>query len=32
VLAHRGQVTCESQPGQGAVFHLTLPVWGTKTN
>jgi two-component system, NtrC family, sensor histidine kinase KinB len=28
VLAHRGQVYCESQPAQGTVFHLTLPVWG----
>ena len=27
VLAHHGQVRCESQPGQGTVFHLTLPVW-----
>ncbi len=27
VLAHGGQVTCESQPGQGTVFYLTLPVW-----
>jgi signal transduction histidine kinase len=29
VLAHRGQIRCESQPGQGTVFHLTLPVWRT---
>jgi signal transduction histidine kinase len=27
VLAHRGQVRCESRPGQGTVFHLILPVW-----
>ncbi|HEY7152529.1 MAG TPA: ATP-binding protein [Gemmataceae bacterium] len=27
VLAHGGQVTCASQPRQGTVFHLTLPVW-----
>jgi signal transduction histidine kinase len=27
VLAHGGQVHCESQPGRGTVFHLTLPVW-----
>jgi signal transduction histidine kinase len=27
VTAHGGQVSCESQPGQGTVFHLTLPVW-----
>ncbi len=27
VLAHHGQIRCESQPGRGTVFHLTLPVW-----
>ena len=27
VLAHGGQVRCESQVGKGTVFHLTLPVW-----
>jgi signal transduction histidine kinase len=27
VLAHGGQVTCASQPRQGTVFQLTLPVW-----
>lgn len=27
VLAHGGQVNCESQVGQGTVFSLTLPVW-----
>jgi signal transduction histidine kinase len=27
VLAHGGQVRCESQPGQGTVFHLTVPLW-----
>jgi signal transduction histidine kinase len=27
VTAHRGSITCESTPGQGTVFRLTLPVW-----
>jgi two-component system, NtrC family, sensor histidine kinase KinB len=27
VLAHGGQVCCESQVGRGTVFYLTLPVW-----
>jgi NtrC-family two-component system sensor histidine kinase KinB len=27
VLAHDGLVTCESEPGKGTVFHLTLPAW-----
>jgi PAS domain S-box-containing protein len=27
VLAHGGNVTCESQPGSGTVFRLTLPVF-----
>ncbi|MGH7170522.1 MAG: ATP-binding protein [Gemmataceae bacterium] len=27
VLAHGGQMSCDSQTGQGAVFSLTLPVW-----
>ncbi len=26
-MAHGGQIRCESQLGQGTVFHLTLPVW-----
>ncbi len=27
VTALRGSVSCESKPGQGTTFHLTLPVW-----
>jgi signal transduction histidine kinase len=27
VTAHGGTVTCDSQPGKGTVFRLTLPVW-----
>lgn len=27
VLAHGGQVSCESEVGRGTAFHLTLPVW-----
>ena len=27
VTAHGGEVACESQPGKGTVFHLTVPVW-----
>jgi two-component system, NtrC family, sensor histidine kinase KinB len=30
VLAHGGQVSCESKVGQGTVFSLTLPVWDQK--
>ena len=26
VLAHGGLITCESTPGAGTVFHMTLPV------
>jgi NtrC-family two-component system sensor histidine kinase KinB len=27
VLAHGGQVSCESEVGKGTTFHLTLPMW-----
>ena len=30
MLAHGGQVHCESQPSRGTVFHLTLPVWSQR--
>jgi signal transduction histidine kinase len=30
VTAHGGTITCESQPGQGTVFHLALPFWTSK--
>jgi signal transduction histidine kinase len=29
--AHGGEVTCDSAPGAGAAFHLTLPVWGASS-
>jgi signal transduction histidine kinase len=25
--AHRGSVSCESEPGKGSTFHLMIPVW-----
>ena len=27
VVAHHGEVACESAPGEGTVFSLTLPSW-----
>jgi signal transduction histidine kinase len=29
VVAHHGEAACESSPGKGAVFTLTIPVWKT---
>src|SRR5262249_11648918 len=26
VTAHHGQVDCQSEPGKGTVFHITLPI------
>jgi NtrC-family two-component system sensor histidine kinase KinB len=31
VAAHHGQIICESEPGRGTVFHLTLPTWEKKS-
>jgi signal transduction histidine kinase len=27
LTAHHGQVSCESAPGRGTAFHLSVPVW-----
>ena len=27
VTAHHGQVVCQSEPGKGTVFHITLPTY-----
>ncbi len=30
--AHRGQVSCVSEPGKGTTFHLTVPIWKEEKN
>jgi signal transduction histidine kinase len=32
VHSHSGTITCESRPGVGTVFRLTLPVWGEESS
>jgi signal transduction histidine kinase len=31
VTSHKGTITCESNPGSGTIFRLTLPVWSGGT-
>jgi len=31
VTAHGGEVVCESEPGKGTTFRLSLPVWAGPT-